>query len=52
MPRAIRSFMLPVGLAPSHFAHTSAPPAGSNDRSRTSGVLPTATRPAAVITAS
>jgi hypothetical protein len=48
IPAAIRSFMLPVGLAPSHFVQISAPPSGSADRSRTRGVLPIASSPAAI----
>src|SRR5262245_49162370 len=48
IPAAIRSFMLPVGFAPSHFAQSSAPPSGSAELSRTRGVLPIASSPAAI----
>ena len=42
--RAIRSFMLPVGLADSSFATTRAAPAGTTRWSSISGVLPIASR--------
>ena len=42
--RAMRSFMLPVGFAPSHFARMRPPPAGRSAGNSIRGVLPMASR--------